>query len=76
MWGSDFVFSIDRAFARRCTVPTMLLPGTDRPHPAITSTELAALLPGVEVLSPWRAPDHWDAQHAGVVKFLRRHARW
>jgi hypothetical protein len=49
------------------------LPRTDIPHPAATSTELAALLPGVEVLADWRAPDHLSRQEARVVEFLRRH---
>ena len=73
MWGGDFVFSVDRDFARACPVPTMLLPGTDIPHPAATSAELAALLPGVEVLKDWRGPEHLAAQERQVVDFLRRH---
>ena len=73
MWGGDFVFSVDRAFARACPVPTMLLPGSDTPHPAATSAELAGLLPGVEVLADWRGPEHLAAQEARVVAFLRRH---
>ncbi|MDN3566059.1 alpha/beta fold hydrolase [Paeniroseomonas aquatica] len=74
MWDHDFVFSVDRGFARRCPVPTFLLPGTDIPHPAATSAELAALLPGVEVVADWRGPDHLAEQEARVVGFLRRHA--
>jgi hypothetical protein len=50
----------------------MLLPGTDIPHPAATSTELAALLPGVEVLAEWRGPGHLEQQRSRVVDFLRR----
>ncbi len=73
MWGRDFVFCVDRAFARTCPVPTLLLPGSDIPHPAATSAELAALLPGVEVMRDWRGPEHLAAQEAGVVGFLRRH---
>ncbi len=73
MWDHDFVFCVDRAFARACPAPTMLLPGTDIPHPAATSAELAALLPGVEVLTEWRGPDHLAAQESAVVDFLRRH---
>ena len=73
MWGHDFVFCVDRDFARACTVPTMLLPGTDIPHPAATSAELAALLPGVEVLGDWRGPEHLAQQEDSVVAFLRRH---
>jgi pimeloyl-ACP methyl ester carboxylesterase len=74
MWGRDFVFSVDRAFARACPVPTFLLPGNDVPHPAATSAELAALLPGVEVLADWRGPEHLGRQEARLVAFLRRHA--
>ena len=73
LWDHGFVFSVDRAFARACPVPTMLLPGTDTPHPAATSAELAALLPGVEVLDAWRGPAHLEQQEARVVAFLRRH---
>ena len=73
MWGSDFVFCVDRAFVRRCPVPTFLLPGTDIPHPAATSRELAALLPGVEMLENWRGPEHLEEQRRRVVAFLDRH---
>lgn len=73
MWNHDFVFCMNRAFARACPVPTFLLPGTDIPHPAATSAELAALLPGVEVLQDWRGPAHLDAQRGRVRDFLRRH---
>ena len=73
MWNHDFVFSVDRAFARTCPVPTFLLPGSDVPHPAETSAELAALLPGVKVLASWRGPEHLRQQEAGVVAFLREH---
>lgn len=73
MWGKDFVFCVDRDFVRNCPVPTMLLPGTDIPHPAATSDELAKLLPGVEVLTNWRGPEHMDQQAARVIDFLERH---
>ncbi len=73
MWDAGFVFSVDRDFVCHCPVPTMLLPGTDIPHPAATSDELAALLPGVEVLTHWRGPEHLDAQRDRVRAFLARH---
>ena len=76
MWDHGFVFCVDRDFVRRCPVPTMLLPGTDIPHPAVTSAELAALLPGVEVLAAWRGPEHLEQQRSRVVDFLRRHTPW
>jgi pimeloyl-ACP methyl ester carboxylesterase len=74
MWDHDFVFSVSRDFVRACPVPTMLLPGTDIPHPAVTSTELAALLPGVEVLTDWRGPMYLAQQESRVVAFLRKHS--
>lgn len=71
MWDHDFVFCVDRDFVRACPVPTFLLPGTDIPHPAATSAELAALLPGVEVLTDWRGPEYLGQQEARVVAFLK-----
>jgi pimeloyl-ACP methyl ester carboxylesterase len=73
MWDHDFVFCVDRAFVRNCPVPTFLLPGNDIPHPAATSAELAALLPGVEVLTDWRGPEYLGQQEARVVAFLKGH---
>ena len=73
MWNHPFVFCVDAAFVRNCPVPTFLLPGTDIPHPAATSEELASLLPGVEVLTDWRGPDHLEQQRSRVVAFLKRH---
>jgi pimeloyl-ACP methyl ester carboxylesterase len=73
MWDHPFVFCVDRSFVRDCPVPTFLLPGTDIPHPAATSAELAVLLPGVEVLTDWRGPDFLDQQREQVVAFLKQH---
>jgi pimeloyl-ACP methyl ester carboxylesterase len=73
MWHSGFVFSVSRDFARRCPVPTMLLPGSDKPHPAVTSAELAEQLPGVEILRDWRGPEHLVAQRQQVAAFLEKH---
>ena len=41
--------------------------------PNETSAELAELLPGVDVLTKWRGPEHLRQQEAGVVAFLRKH---
>jgi pimeloyl-ACP methyl ester carboxylesterase len=71
MWNHDFVFSVDREFARDCPVPTFLLPGSDVPHPAATSAELAGLLPGVEVLTDWRGPEYLGQQATRVIAFLK-----
>ena len=71
MWDHPFVFCVDAALVRNCPVPTFLLPGTDIPHPAATSTELAALLPGVQVLTDWRGPEFLEQQRSQVVAFLK-----
>ena len=73
MWGPDFAFSVSRDFARLCKTPSILLPGDDIPHPACTSDELAQLLPGVEILYPWKGPAHLDAQLKAVRDFLGKH---
>lgn len=73
MWDHDFVFCADRAFVRGCQTPSFLLPGSDTPHPAETSAELAELLPNVEVLTDWRGPDHLAEQERRVVAFLKAH---
>jgi pimeloyl-ACP methyl ester carboxylesterase len=73
MWDHPFVFGVDRDFVRGCQTPCLLLPGTDIPHPAVTSTELAALLPAVEVLEDWRGPAHLAEQERRVLAFLRQH---
>jgi pimeloyl-ACP methyl ester carboxylesterase len=70
MWNHPFVFCVDADFVRHCPVPTFLMPGTDIPHPAATSAELAALLPGVEVLTDWRGPEYLEQQRRRVVAFL------
>ena len=57
MFGGDFVFSVSREFVRRCRTPLLLQPGTDKPHPAETSAEIARLAPNLEIQKDWRGPD-------------------
>jgi len=73
MWGGDFVYSVSRDFVRACKTPSLLLPGDDIPHPACTSDELKTLLPGLEVIQPWKGPAHLASQLSGVRAFLARH---
>jgi pimeloyl-ACP methyl ester carboxylesterase len=73
MWGGDFVFCLSREMVARCTVPALVLPGNDKPHPTATGLELAALLPKVEMLRDWKGPEHLEVQRRKVVDFLARH---
>jgi pimeloyl-ACP methyl ester carboxylesterase len=72
MFGGDFVFSVSRAFVRRCQVPLLLQPGTDKPHPAQTSAEIEALAPNLEVQREWRAPTYLQASIRRVGAFLAK----
>lgn len=73
MWDGEFVYSVSRDFVKRCQTPCLLLPGNDKPHPAVTGAELARLLPNVEVLQNWKGPDHLAEQRRRVVDFLVKH---
>ena len=73
MFDHDFVFCVDRDFARRCTTPTLLMPGDDVPHPAATAAELKELLPETEYLADWKGPTHIVAQRDAVLAFLEKH---
>ena len=72
MWEQGFVFSVTRAFVRRCTVPCLVLPGDDTPPPAVIGAELVELLPNAEELNPWKGPQHLDAQGEAVIDFLAK----
>ncbi len=73
MFGGDFVFSVSRDFVRRCPTPLLLQPGSDKPHPAETSAEIARLAPNLEIQKDWRAPTHLAESIQWVADFLGRH---
>ena len=73
MFGGDFVFSVSREFVKGCRTPLYLQPGTDTPHPAATSAEIASLAPNLEVQKDWRGPEHLAESIRRVTHFLARH---
>jgi pimeloyl-ACP methyl ester carboxylesterase len=73
MFGGDFVFSVTRDFVRRCATPLFLQPGEDKPHPRVTSDEIARLAPDIEIQTPWKGPTHLAESVKRVGAFLRRH---
>jgi len=73
MFGGDFVFSVSREFVRRCQTPLLLQPGSDKPHPAETSAEIARLAPNLEIQKDWRSPTHLVESIRRVTDFLARH---
>ena len=72
VFGGEFVFSVSREFVRECRTPLYLQPGTDVPHPAKTSEEIAALAPNIEVQKDWRGPTHLEESIRRVGEFLAR----
>lgn len=72
MFGPDFVFSVTREFVKGCKTPLLLQPGSDKPHPAKTSEEIAALAPNIEVQADWRGPRHLGESIRRVRAFLER----
>jgi pimeloyl-ACP methyl ester carboxylesterase len=73
MFGGDFVFSVSRDFVSRCRTPLLLMPGSDTPHPAATSAEIAKLAPNLETLKEWKGPEHRVESIRRVTEFLARH---
>ena len=53
--------------------PWILQPGTDTPHPAATSDEIARLAPNLEIQKDWRGPTHLAESIRRVTDFLTRH---
>ncbi len=72
MFGGDFVFSVTRDFVKNCKTPLLLQPGTDKPHPAKTSDEIAALAPNIEVQTDWRGPTYLQESIQRVRSFLEK----
>ena len=55
--GNDFVFTVDRDFARACQTPLLVMPDDIPPHPYAVAMESALLAPNAQVsLYPWREP--------------------
>jgi len=72
MYGGDFVFSVTREFVKACKTPLFLQPGVDKPHPAKTSEEIAALASNIEVQKDWRGPIYLQDSIKRVGAFLER----
>lgn len=75
MFGPDFVFSVPRDFVKACKTPLLLQPGTDKPHPAPTSDEIAALAPNIDVQKDWRGPKFLQESIDRVRSFLEKNTQ-
>ncbi len=70
MFGGEFLFSVTREDVAACDAPMFLMPGGDTVHPAETSADIAKHGRDVEVMSPWKGPDHRDEAVRRVFDFL------
>jgi pimeloyl-ACP methyl ester carboxylesterase len=73
MYGPDFVYSADRAFASTCRTPCLVLAGNDEAHPFPISEELAKLLPRCEFIPDWKTGAALDSARTRVGEFLSKH---
>jgi hypothetical protein len=73
LYGSGFVYCVDRAFVSTVTTPCLVLAGADEAHPAAISDELAKLLPNCELIREWKTGDALTSARARVKEFLAKH---
>ena len=73
MYGSDFVYCADRAFASTCRTPCLVLAGNDEAHPFPISEELAKLLPRCEFIPEWKTGPALTSARARVREFFLEH---
>jgi pimeloyl-ACP methyl ester carboxylesterase len=73
MYGPDFVYCVDRAFASTCATPCLVLAGNDEAHPLPISEELARLLPSCEFIREWKTGAALTSARARVKEFLTKH---
>jgi pimeloyl-ACP methyl ester carboxylesterase len=73
LYGPDFVYCADRAFAATVRTPCLVLAGNDEAHPYAVSEELAKLLPNAEFIPEWKTGAALTAARARVKEFLAKH---
>jgi pimeloyl-ACP methyl ester carboxylesterase len=73
MYGSDFVFSVDRESVSRCPVPLLVLAGNDLYHPRAVAEEIASLAPDATLVYGWAGDEHRDETRSRVREFLLSH---
>lgn len=67
LFGSDFVYSVSRAFVSACTTPLLVLPGNDARHPQAIAEEIARLAPNAQRFDDWQT----DAGKARYIQVLK-----
>ena len=70
MYDGDFLYNVDRDFVAACTVPMLVLMGSDPYHPEVISRELAELAPNATLIEEWKNPDKNGTVEV-VISFLK-----
>ena len=70
MYDGEFLYNVDRDFVAACTVPMLVLMGSDPYHPETISRELADLAPNVTLIEEWKNPEK-DGTVEAVISFLK-----
>jgi pimeloyl-ACP methyl ester carboxylesterase len=73
LYGSGFVYSVDRAFVSSCRTPCLVLAGNDEAHPFPISEEVARLLPNAEFIQEWKTGAALEAVKPRIKEFLAKH---
>ena len=70
MYDGEFLYNVDRDFVAACSVPMLVLMGSDPYHPETISRELADLAPNATLIEEWKNPEK-DGTVAAVISFLK-----
>ena len=58
------MFSVSRDDVAHCSVPVIVMPGDDGPHPTAIGEEIARTAPDAELLMHWKGPAYWMKRFA------------
>jgi len=72
LYGTGFVYCVDRAFVSTVASPCLVLAGNDEAHPLPISEELAKLLPRCELIREWKTGAALDSARVHVKEFLAK----
>ncbi len=73
LYGSGFLYSVDREFVKSCKTPSLVLAGNDEAHPYAIAEETAKLLPDAEFIAEWKEGAPLAAAKTRVKAFLAKH---
>ena len=73
MYGGQFVFSVSRDFLSDCSVPLLVLRGSDIYHPSDTSEEIVRVAPRAELVPSWKEGEDTERAVERVRSFLAEH---